>query len=73
MQKFVSCEIEDSQCDACGIPPEGHRRMEEERCRVEEWNARIRKRRQEEKMKLNLGIVAGEVVGCVQRIKCTEC
>ena len=54
--------IEDSRCicDAwctC-VPPEGQRRIEEDRRRVEEWNAKTRKRMQEERMKLKWGIVA---------------
>ena len=43
------------------ITPEGHRRIEEERRlrrHVEEWNASIRNERQEEKLKLEWGIVA---------------
>ena len=49
------------------------RRSRLERRRVEEWNASTRKERQEEKLKLKLRMVAGEVIGYVRRIKCTEC
>ena len=73
----VTREIEDSQRDIFDlrqeITPEGHRGIEEERRRVEEWNASIRKERKEEKLKLKWRIVAGEVVGYVRRMKCTKC
>ena len=47
---------------------------EEDRRRVEERYAiaRTRKRTQEEKMELKWEIVAGEVVGCVRRMKRAE-
>ena len=64
----LSREIERHQLDAFGIPPEGHahRRIEEERRRVEERNASIRREMQEETMKLKWGIVACEVVGFIR-------
>ena len=71
--KAMSAELsrakEDSQRDILDLPPEGYRRIEEERRRVEEWNANIRKERQEEKMGLKWRIVAGEVVGLIRREK----
>ena len=70
----LTCEIDDSQRNLIHSPPEGRRRIgaEEDRRRVEERYARTRKRMQEEKMELKWGIVAGEVVGCIQRMKRAE-
>ena len=68
----LKCEIEDSQRDLIHSPPEGRRRIEEDRRRAEERYVRTRKRMQEEKMELKWGIVAGEVAGCVRRMKRAE-
>ena len=48
MMAEVARAVDDLQRDAFGIPPEGHRRLDEERRCVEEWNAGIRKDMQEE-------------------------
>ena len=66
MRAELSRAKEDSQRDIFIFSPEGHRRIEEERRRVEEWNANVRKEWQEEKMELKWRIVAGEVVRSIQ-------
>ena len=43
MRAELSRAKKDSQRDALDLPPEGYRRIEEERRRVEEWNVNVRK------------------------------
>ena len=70
----VTREIEDSQRYICDLGQGMDRGwMEKERRRVEEWNAGARKERQREKLELKWRILAGEILGYIRRMKCTEC